>query len=209
MLISYLSKKNPFLLCLNLIFAFYLFALGRDLIFARCESYLNSILCCTHTTGSSMPSSFLPYPCLLSPLTLAVLVSSTLMLPLYLSFESLPFLSTQLESCELPISPLISFHFLSPYKFCINSILCCVCICYYHHLVSHQSYLNTYPYACYLKISSLPPHFESGNLPIRPLDVSSSFPLVGPVLTPSFVVLISFVLMPIYLLSYILIHYHL
>jgi hypothetical protein len=34
-------------------------ALGRNLVFARCESYLNSILCCTHTTGSSMPSYFL------------------------------------------------------------------------------------------------------------------------------------------------------
>ncbi len=48
------------------------------------------------------------------------------MLTLNLSFKSLPFLSTQFESCELPISPLISFHFLSPYKFCLNSILCCV-----------------------------------------------------------------------------------
>ena len=48
------------------------------------------------------------------------------MLTLILSFKSLPFLSTQFESCELPISPLIYFHFLSPYKFCLNSILGCV-----------------------------------------------------------------------------------
>jgi hypothetical protein len=48
------------------------------------------------------------------------------MLNLNLSFKSLPFLSTQLESCELPISPLISFHILSPYKFSVSSILCCV-----------------------------------------------------------------------------------
>ena len=48
------------------------------------------------------------------------------MLTLNLSFKSLPFLCTQFESCELPISSLISFHFLSPYKFCLNSILCYV-----------------------------------------------------------------------------------
>jgi hypothetical protein len=52
-------------------------ALGRSLVFARCESYLNSILCCTHTTGSSMPSSFLLYPCPLSPSTLAIFMSPT------------------------------------------------------------------------------------------------------------------------------------
>jgi hypothetical protein len=97
-------------------------ALGRNLVFARCESYLNSILCCTHTTGSSTPSYFLLYPCPLSPLTLAIFMSSTQMLTSSLSFKSLPFPSTQFESCELPISSLISFHFLSPYKFCVNSI---------------------------------------------------------------------------------------
>jgi hypothetical protein len=48
------------------------------------------------------------------------------MLTLNLSFKSLPFLSTQLESCVLPISSLVSFHFLSPYKFCVNSIPGCI-----------------------------------------------------------------------------------
>jgi hypothetical protein len=38
---------------------------------------------------------------------------------LNLSFKSLPFLSTQFEGCELPISPLISFPSLSPYKSCL------------------------------------------------------------------------------------------
>ena len=131
------------------------------------------------------------------------------MLTLNLSFKSLPFLPTQFESYELPISPLIYFHFLSPYKFCVNSIPCCVLICYHPHLVVHRSCLDTYLYSCSLKISSLPPQFESGNLPMWPLDVSSPFPFAGPVLTPSFMVLISFVPMPIYLLSYILVRYHL
>ena len=131
------------------------------------------------------------------------------MFTLNLSFKSLPFLSTQFESCELPISPLISFHSLSPYKFCLNPTLCCVFIHYHHHLVIHQSFLDTHLYSYSLKIPSLPPQFESGNLPIWPLDVPSPFPFAGPVLTPSLVVLIFLVLMHIYLLSYILVRYHL
>jgi hypothetical protein len=132
------------------------------------------------------------------------------MFTLNLSFKSLPFLSTQFESCELPISPLISFHFLSPYKFCVNSIICCVFICYHHYFAIHRSYLHTYLYACSLKkISSLPPQFGSGNLPIWPLDVPSPLPFAGHALTPYFVVLVSSVLMPIYLPSYILVRYRL
>jgi hypothetical protein len=122
------------------------------------------------------------------------------MLTLNLSFKSLPFLSTRFESYELPISPLISFHSLSPYKFCLNSILCGVFICYHHHLVIHRSCLDTHLYSCSLKISSLPPQSESGNLPIWPLDVPSPFPFTGHVFTPSLMVFIFFVLMPIYLL---------
>ena len=131
------------------------------------------------------------------------------MITLNLSFKSLPFFSTQFESCEVPISPLISFHFLSPYKFCVNSIPCCVFICYHPHVVVHRSCLNTHLYSYSLKIPSLPHQFESDNLPIWPLDVPSPFPLAGPVLTPYLVVRISLVLMPIYLLSYILARYHL
>jgi hypothetical protein len=127
------------------------------------------------------------------------------MLTLNLSFKSLPFLSTQFENCMLPISPLISFHFLLPYKFCVNSIPCCVFICYHPHVVVHRSCLNTHLYSYSLKIPSLPPQFETGNLPIWPLDIPSDFPFAGPVLTPSFTILLSFVLMPIYLLSYILV----
>jgi hypothetical protein len=69
-----------------------------------------------------------------------------------------------------------------------------VFICYDHPLVIHRSLLDTYLYPCSLKISSLPPQLESGNLPIWPLDVPSPLPLAGPILTSSFVVLISFVL---------------
>jgi hypothetical protein len=116
------------------------------------------------------------------------------MLTLNLSFKSLPSPSTQFESCELPTSPLISFHFLLPYKFCVNSIPCCISICYHPQPVVHQCCLDNHPYSYSLKIPSFPPQFESGSLPIWPLDVSSSFPLAGPVLTPSCMVLISFVL---------------
>jgi hypothetical protein len=116
------------------------------------------------------------------------------MLTLNLSFKSLPFLSTQFKSCKVPTSPLISFHFLSPYMFCVNSIPCCVFICYHPHFVVHRSFLDTHLYSGSLKISSLPPPLESGCLPIWPLDVPSPFPFAGPILSPSFMVLISFVL---------------
>jgi hypothetical protein len=179
------------------------------LFFTACRPRLNSIRYCTCTTCSSMPLSFLSHPCLLSPLALAIFMSSTWMLTLNLSFKSLPFLSTQFESCKLPISPLISFSSLLPYKFCLNSILCYVFICYHHYLVIHRSCLDTYLYSCSSKISSLPPQFESGNWHILPLDAHFPFPFAGTVLTPSFMVLISLVLMRIYLLSYILVRYHL
>jgi hypothetical protein len=48
------------------------------------------------------------------------------MLTLNLSFKSLSFILRKFESCELPNSSLISFHFLSPYKFCVNFIPCCI-----------------------------------------------------------------------------------
>jgi hypothetical protein len=131
------------------------------------------------------------------------------MFTLNLSVKRLPFLPIQFESCELPISPLISFYFLSPYKFCVNSIPCYVLICYHPHLAVHRSCLDTHLYSYFLKIPSLPPQFESGNLPIWPLDMPSLFPFAGPILTPSFMVLISFVPMPIYLLSFIHVRYHL
>jgi hypothetical protein len=131
------------------------------------------------------------------------------MLTLSLSFKSLPFLSTQFEGCRLPISPLISFPSLSPYKSCLIPSFA-VFFCYHHYLAIHRYYLHTYLYACSLKkISSLPPQFGSGNLPIWPLDVPSPLPFAGHALTPYFVVLVSSVLMPIYLPSYILVCYRL
>jgi hypothetical protein len=85
------------------------------------------------------------------------------MLTLNLSFKSLSFLSTQFEGYELPISPLISFHSLTPYQCCVKSIPCCVFICYHPHLVVHRSCLDTHLYSYFLKIPSLPPQFESGD----------------------------------------------
>jgi hypothetical protein len=131
------------------------------------------------------------------------------MFTLNLSFKSLPFLSTQFESCGLPISLLIPFHSLSPYKFVLIPSTAVCFICYHHYLVIHRSCLHTHLYSYSLKICSLPLQFESGNLPIWPLDVPSPFPFVGLVLTPSFVVFIFLVLMHIYLLSYILFCYYL
>ncbi len=100
------------------------------------------------------------------------------MLTLNLSFKSLPFLSTQFESYELPISPLISFHSLSPYKFCVNSIPWCVFICYNHYLVIHRSYLDVYLISTF-KISSFPSQSEHSILPTFPLVVSSSLSLAS------------------------------
>jgi hypothetical protein len=70
---------------------------------------------------------------------------------------------------------LISFHFWSPYKCCLNSILCCVLIFYHHHLVIHRSCIDTHLYSYSKKISALPSQIESGSLPIWPLDVPSFF----------------------------------
>jgi hypothetical protein len=176
------------------------------LSFTVCKSCFNFTLCCTHAYA---PLPLFSHPCLLSNLTLVISIPLPNCLLWTHPLKNLHFLSTQFESCELPISLLVSFPSLLPYKFYLNFILRCVFICYHHYLVIHRSCLDTYLYACSLKISSLPPQFESGNLPIWPLDKSSSFSLVGLVLTPSFVVLIFLVLMHIYLLFYILVHYHL
>jgi hypothetical protein len=70
---------------------------------------------------------------------------------------------------------LISLHFFSPYKCCLNSILCYVMIFYHHHLVIYRSCLDTPLYSYSLEMPSLPPQFESGSLPIWPLDVPSFF----------------------------------
>jgi hypothetical protein len=51
--------------------------LDNILFLTMCKIGRDSIICCTHTTVSSMPSSFLSYPCLLSPLTLAIFMSPT------------------------------------------------------------------------------------------------------------------------------------
>jgi hypothetical protein len=67
-------------------------------------------------------------------------------------------------------------------------------ICYHHLLGIHRSRLDTHLYSYSLKIPSLPPQLESDNLLIWPLDISSSFPLAGLVLTSSCMALISFVL---------------
>jgi hypothetical protein len=48
-------------------------------------------------------------------------------------------------------------------------------ICYHPHLVIHRSCLDTHLYSYSLKIPSLPPQFESGYLPIWPLDVPPAF----------------------------------
>jgi hypothetical protein len=71
------SKKNlqsPILIWER---CFTYLTLGYILFFTTCKLERDSILGCTHTTGTLMPSSFLSYPCPLSPLTLAIFMSST------------------------------------------------------------------------------------------------------------------------------------
>jgi hypothetical protein len=101
---------------------------------------------------------------------------------------------TQFKSGEFPISPLIASPLHRRTSFVLipsfDLFRCAVTIT----VVNHWPYLDTYLDACSLKIFSLPPQLESGSLPIWPLDTPSPFPFVGPVLTPSFMVLISFVL---------------
>jgi hypothetical protein len=110
---------------------------------------------------------------------------------LNLSFKSLPFLSTQLESCELPTSPLISLHLFSSYKCCLNSILCCVLIFYHHHLAIPRSLPWCSSYTHILKFS-LPLQFKSVFLPL-PALVRTPFlyHVASLVLTRSFGVLLS------------------
>jgi hypothetical protein len=51
--------------------------LDNILFFTTCKPWHTSILCCTYTTGSFVPSSFPLCRCLLSPLTLVILRPST------------------------------------------------------------------------------------------------------------------------------------
>jgi hypothetical protein len=89
----------------------------------------------------------------------------TLMLTLKLSREasSLP---SQLESGASPISSLIVFLLCHLTSFVLipsfDVFLVSIPITFF----IHRSYLDTHIYACPLKISSLPPQFKSGNLPI-------------------------------------------
>jgi hypothetical protein len=131
------------------------------------------------------------------------------MLTSSLSFKSLPFHSTQFEAVSYLSLPWFLFTPCCLTGFVlIPSFVVCF-ICYHHLLVIHRSCLDTHLDFGSLKISSLPPQLESGSLLIWPLDVPCPFPFIGPILTPSFMVLISLVLMLIYLLSYIIVCYHL
>jgi hypothetical protein len=130
------------------------------------------------------------------------------MLTLNLSFKSFPFPSTQFKSCELPIAPLIYFPFLSPYKFCLNSLPYCV-------------YL-LWPSPCH---PSIPPWYLPLSLLFKNLLSSTStweweftYMALGRTLSSStcrtnlnFILCGTYIfcLMPIYLLSYILVRYYL
>jgi hypothetical protein len=119
-----------------------------------CKPWLNSIPCCTCTTCSSMPSSFLLHPCLLSPLALVIFMSLPKCLLWTYPLKASPFFQPNLGSCELPISPLISFHYLSSYRFCPNSIPCCVFVCYHPHLIVHRSCLHSYLFLLFKNLLS-------------------------------------------------------
>jgi len=119
--------------------------LGNILFFTACKPWHNSILCCNYATGSPMPSSFLSYPCLLSlwPLSYRCLLPKCL--PWTYPLKAFPFFRPSLRVVSylsLPWFLFTSCHLTS----CLNSIFCCVFICYRHHLIIHRSCLDTHLY---------------------------------------------------------------
>jgi hypothetical protein len=114
---------------------------------------------------------------------------------LNLSFQSLPFFQPSFRVASNLSLPWFLFTSCRLTSFVFNSIPCGVLFAITLTLSSIDLCLDTHLYSYSLKkIPSLPPQFESGNLPIWPLDVPSPFPFAGPILIPSFMVLISFVL---------------
>jgi hypothetical protein len=121
-----------------------------------------------------------------------------------------PFFQPGLRTVSYPSPPWFlpnSCHLTS--SVLIPSFVVCF-ICYHHYLFIHRSCFDTYIYSCSLKkISSLPPQFESGGLPIRPLDVPSHFFICRSYLNSILYGTNIFCLMLIYLLSYIFVRYFL
>jgi hypothetical protein len=179
---------------------------GCNLIFATRQPGLSFILYCTRTLGSTALSPLPLHPCLLSPLTLVIYVSLPKCLPWTYPLKASPFFVPSLRVASYLSPPWFLFPPCRLTSF-VHPLLCLFAIIIL--LSSIDPALILIFNSCSLKISSPPPQLESGNLPIWPLDVSSSFPLAWLVLTPSFMVLISLVLMHIYLLSYIFVCYHL
>jgi hypothetical protein len=156
-----------------------------------------------------MPSPFPLYSCLLSPLTLAIFMFLPKCLPWTYPLKASPLFWESLRVASYLSLPWFLFTSCRLTSFALIPSLVVFFIYYHPHLVIHRPCLDTHLYSYSLKIPSLPPQFESDNLPIWPLDVPSPFPLAGPILTPYLVVLIFLVLMPIYFLSYALVRYHL
>jgi hypothetical protein len=111
--------------------------------------------------------------------------------------------------CELPISPLISFHSFLPYRFCVNSILCCV-----FYLLSpsycHPSILPWYSSLFWLFKNLLSStsiwEWQSTYLALgRTLSFSICRSCLNSIIYGTYILR----LMPTYLLSYILVRYYL
>jgi hypothetical protein len=114
----------------------------------HCKPWLNSILCCTCTIGSSMSSSFLLHPCPFSPLTLVIFMTLPrcwlwtypLKPPLFqpslrvVCYLSLPWLLSPLVALQVLSQPhpLSCFYLLLHLTFIISqylpSCLSCTCI---------------------------------------------------------------------------------
>jgi hypothetical protein len=136
-----------------------------------CDPTLMLVVCLPLKTFL-LPSQFESGALLIPPLVItSSLPRASLTLALFF-IVLIPLVFVRLHLLSLTLLPVIAFNPCNIYIFTLVLIL-------------------NLP----LKSYSFPPQFESGNLPIWTLDVPSHFfSFAGPILTPSFMVLISFVL---------------
>jgi hypothetical protein len=167
------------------------FALGWNLIFARCESYLTPFLVvlillalqCLHLFSDTLVCYYL------CPWYLSLLPKCW---PWTYPLKASPFFQPSLRAASYPSCPWL-FLLMLPHKFCLSSILRCVSVCYHPHLVVYRSCLDTHIYFYSLKKFLSSTSIWERQFTHLALDAPSPFPFACPVLTPSFMVLISFV----------------
>ena len=142
--------------------------------FSIYRSCLNSILCGIYILGSYAYLPPLLHPCPLSPLNPCNIYTLTFTLTLNLPFKASSFPSL-FEDNASPTSSLTTPPCLTPCKFCLKYIMCCVFVCY--HLNPCHPLTFTLMLTCIL-MPPLPFQFKSVVLPVPLLVVSfSSFAL--------------------------------